>query len=380
MGIVVYPSMHFVLWQARGTAASAQAPADASPSRRKFVICSRKDRQDDDLYRILEMKSVDPGACLAVVGPAGTHKLALAMNLATGQAEKSRGPRVLIVSFGGDGIIDFPGIAWVRNRHQCRQLKLAIGQPRQGRPMAGIGMPSKFWTTTYRLRGQDAVTVLTFRIGELAPEECFSVVESELAGPDAGSAAQRAQRRYDSVLLCDTAQLCTGFPLLREDRVFFPALLDLFEAHGLVTVCIGVEDERTKLNQDVNFALQAKANYRMVLSHSPVVADLARETAEQVLRRRAQNKPLKEPVLREQLVSLVIDNVTGKHYGREPRWLWAEEPEAPKSGKTLHCESFLSPSAEFLKKMFVLPATEDPRSRRPGSRAARSPLSGRSSG
>jgi hypothetical protein len=125
----------------------------------------------------------------------------------------------------------------------------------------------------------------------------------------------------------------TGFPLLREEPLFLASLIDLFRDKGLVSVVIGVREENS-LSTDMYFALESSADYRLYLSHYPTPYDLAGE----ILGRRAVGIKRAAPVLSEQRVNVVLDNVTGKHYGREPRWLHVEEsPRAQKRHKILHC-------------------------------------------
>jgi KaiC/GvpD/RAD55 family RecA-like ATPase len=323
-GIVVYPSIHSVLSRAWSPPGESGQPAE----KRFWVGDDKKDPASneylDELLNVVEEPTIKAGACIAIVGPTGTHKLALGMNLAMGNDGTDEGnPKVLVVTFGGSGEIKFEGVAWATTRAALgRELKPV--QSAEGGVATALGFEQrkvKFWKRLYTAeatRGQQArradVTVLAFRVGELAPEECFYVLEKEVK--DGG---------YSSVLLSDTAVLCTGFPLLRDDPVFMAALLDFFEAKGLVSVAIGVEAPQVPKSYELNFALMAKADYRIVLSHYPTVYALAKR----IVGGRARSKA-------QQLSSLVIDNVVGKHYGRELRWLWVEENLKPPE-KTLHC-------------------------------------------
>jgi len=153
-----------------------------------------------------------------------------------------------------------------------------------------------------------ALTVLPFYIGVLTPEECIYSIEQILED------AEKKNKAYNSVLLSDTAELCTGFPLLSKDPVFIAALPDLFESMGLVTVGIGVEATDLPSLRAINLTLMARASHRLVLRHFPNV--------ERLMSDKIQPKPdvkSKEEFtganaleLNEQLVSVVIDNVTGK--------------------------------------------------------------------
>ena len=90
--------------------------------------------------------------------------------------------------------------------------------------------------------------------------------------------------------------------------------------------------------RDANIALLANADYRIILSHYPNVNEFFE---------RSFNSAIKgvQPLLQEQLVWLIIDNVTGRHYRRQPRWLWVEEISDEKdpskiSHKILHIEEY----------------------------------------
>jgi hypothetical protein len=175
------------------------------------------------------------------------------------------------------------------------------------------------------------------------------------------------------VLISDTAELCTGFPLLSKDPMFFAALLDLFETKGLLTVGLGVLSSDSPSLRDINLTLMAKATHRMKFTHYPVVEDLMKGVVEKMRKKKRldaltkeqrdaeeANKKLPEkPLLTEQLVSVVIDNVTGKNYKRQPKWISVEEVELTPAQKEklkedeqrhtlkrLECLTFLSPKID----------------------------------
>ena len=97
-----------------------------------------------------------------------------------------------------------------------------------------------------------------------------------------------------------------------------------------------------------NFTLLANADYRMRLSHYPTVEDLSGEIVRHE-RSKSDDKmagvDTHDPLI-EQLVSLVIDNVSGKHYAREPRWVSVKGDQK----KILMC----SPDPVLRKKSTVL--------------------------
>jgi KaiC/GvpD/RAD55 family RecA-like ATPase len=318
-GIVLYPSIHSVLSRAR---------EQTQKGEENYFICEK----DLDLQNVVKGTYIKSGECFSIIGPPGTHKLALGMNLALGHKD-DRPPSLLIVNFGGSGDIKFDGVAWTQSRQYCNKLVKISHEESE----------VKFWNTQYSCEtkrvgqkkvGSTLVTTLSFRIGHVTPEECFYVIDKVISETNKSNP-------LSSVLLSDTAELCNGFPLLASDSLFLPALIDLFAARKLVTVCLGVDEGHSAKNSDTNFSLSSRADYRIVLSHYPSIHDLS----EQRIKAYIENGYAKAPsryLLTEQLVSLVVDNVTGKHYGREPRWLYVKTTE---KGKELHCDT--KPDAIF---------------------------------
>jgi hypothetical protein len=80
----------------------------------------------------------------------------------------------------------------------------------------------------------------------------------------------------------------------------------------------------------------AKATHRMRFYHYPEVEELMKEM---VNKKRGKEEPKDKDLkpLTEQRVSVVIDNVTGKHYKREPKWIQVDDKHKP---KLLKCLSF----------------------------------------
>jgi KaiC/GvpD/RAD55 family RecA-like ATPase len=311
-GIVLYPSIHPVLSKAR----------ELEPLEPENFLVSEGDA---DLGRVTIREEVDSGACFSITGPAGTHKLALGMNLAMGY-KRNKSPSLLIVNFGGSGNYKFDGVAWTASREMCRNLDIFRGKNiNDDNKQKGFSPWKKEYylynkETHERLEGdyQPHVTLLPLRIGQITPEECFFMMTRAI------ELAKENHTPYSSVLLSDTAELINGYPLLASEKLFLPTLIDLFAAKNLVTVCIGVDEGALAKNRDVNFSLSSRADYRIVLSHYPDVKKLS----EEIVLHSGQ-------AIREQYVSLIIDNVTGKHYERKPRWLYVTEND---NGKTLHCE------------------------------------------
>jgi KaiC/GvpD/RAD55 family RecA-like ATPase len=354
-GLVVYPSMHFIISQAR---------VGSGMSQRKKTFRIAKELHD---RRLLDLESpIKSPACFALQGPAGTHKLALGLNLGISYVRGSPEPRsklksklkakLLVVTFGGQGEIDFPGVAWLESQRYLSSLSTKAPKrkqrPEEPSEVRGTKAEKKiYYANNFRTRKKSEaakeaeVTVLTFKIGVLTPEECIYRIKKVLD-------EQEDKNPFHSVLISDTAELCTGFPLLSKDPMFFAALLDLFESRSLLTVGIGVHSTDSPNLREINLALMAKATHRMVFSQHPTVEKLMEEMVnskrlEKRLKAMEQNRlPGRVPIglptpLDEQLVSVVIDNVTGKHYKREPRWIRVDDTNKP---KLLECLPFKAPN------------------------------------
>ncbi|MFZ5516920.1 MAG: RAD55 family ATPase [Candidatus Zhuqueibacterota bacterium] len=320
-GLVVYPSIHYVLSKVRA-ARQTQLPDS--------VVYKIDNQTEKDLGLILNSDRIKPNSCIAIIGPNGTHKLALGLNLAMGKLSDEKFPNLLVINFGGASDLGFKGIAWTefnKDFMSLKEIKLKLA-----------GSQTKFWHTCYGIIDMPdkyppdtpLVTVTSFKIGQLAPEECFNVIETIIGE------VNELQRPFNSVLINNTAELRTGFPLLKTEPLFLPTLLDLFIVHNMVSVNIGVAPRQNQDADDENFALLANANFRIVLSHYPTMEQLSEHIV-------FPEKFKASSRVTEQLVSLVIDNVTGKHYSRQPRWLSVSQiteliEDKEITRKILHCE------------------------------------------
>ena len=75
----------------------------------------------------------------------------------------------------------------------------------------------------------------------------------------------------------------------------------------------------------------ARADIRIKLEHYPDIDTLSHQIVH------PESIPENQIPLHEQLVSLVIDNVSGKHYERIPKWLRAEVDKDDEGIKWLRC-------------------------------------------
>lgn len=114
-GITVYPSIHAVLSMAR----------ERQRTTNTFYQVTDRD-EGSDLYEIMPANQIPPGSCIAVTGPRGTHKRALALNLATGCKKNAENEvrHLLVLSFGVYGGFKFQSTAWFDERSMWRNLQL----------------------------------------------------------------------------------------------------------------------------------------------------------------------------------------------------------------------------------------------------------------
>jgi KaiC/GvpD/RAD55 family RecA-like ATPase len=389
-GLVIYPSVHFIISQSR--------LSNTTWPEKPFRISEELHEQGG-----FELEgNIRNPACFALQGPAGTHKLALGLNLGISYVDdtvrdKQRNAfqerfrkkfgvkksleflkaKLLVVTFGGQGAIDFKGVAWLKNQRYLYGLCLKElaqaeikGTKAELKYYEATNYDSILELTRERLPVRECakraeVTVLTFQIGVLTPEECIYRINKELE-------KETKENPYHSVLISDTAELCTGFPLLSKDPMFFAALLDLFETKGLLTVGLGVLSSDSPNLREINLTLMAKATHRMRFAHYPNVEDLMKgmvgnkrfeKRNEEKLKAMTQEErrveAAKRPLLTEQLVSVVIDNVTGKNYKRQPKWISVKDVKLTPEQKTklkiddpnpkrLLCSSFEDPKIGWL--------------------------------
>ncbi len=310
-GVVVYPSIPCVISMLKSPRSGLKVPRE-----RKVdfgVPVSVKPAWG--LRGLLGGEKLKSASRIAVLGPYGTHKLALAMNIAAGlpaDLDNLKGPKLLIISFGGYDPIALSKVAWLEEGKRWANCRPPKSEP-----------SPKWWKTPFHY-SEDEVSdeqlqklplcalQLSFRLGHVTPEECFHEINELIK--------QSANSTLRSILLSDTGQICAGFPLLRREPLFLPTLLDLFHEHSLLSVSIGV-DSGTEINKEMDFALQSCSDIRIYHSHDKSVKELVRDDPE----RTGQ----------EQRVCVVVDNVSGKEYKREPNWLGVKD--GAKQSKELFC-------------------------------------------
>jgi KaiC/GvpD/RAD55 family RecA-like ATPase len=257
----------------------------------KYVVYS--EQKEEDLPLLFPASKVNSGHCFALLGPPGTHKYATALNLAAGIRKCTNNEadirHMLILSFGGLAATNFDRIAWFEEKEEWRKIGPLIGIPQK-----------KWWSAEGKISKLNA-TQLTFRIGHLTPEECIDQVE-EITH----------KTKFSAVVLSDTAQISTGFPLLKAEPLFIPALIDLFRSRGLTSVCIGIHSENSQ-NLEMDFALQSCADGRLYFSHYPNVYDLAEDVLVW--------PSLQDPSANQQRISVIADVVAERDYTRQPHWI-----------------------------------------------------------
>lgn len=330
-GIVLYPSVQYVLSTINKNIKDS-AENNHGNSNNHFYICPQvpqgeeeeKFLKNNDLYRIFKQPYIDAGSCIAIVGPAGTHKLALAMNIAVSNMvnkpiEENKENKVLIVNFGSTSDFKFSGIAWTAENAPCSKIDVITNTEPEDKV--------KSWHDEYGCevdcgdgkKKNLKVSVTTFRMGHITAEECLDVIIKKIENGG-----------YSSAILTNTAKICTCFPELEKDSLFLPSLIELFSNFNIVSVCLCVNSEQHGSSTDsANMAIISKANYRMYLSHYPTVEMLLERIVNRKIEEAEKSIKIKE-YIEEQLVSLVVDNVPGKNYIRTPKWLNIDKNAKPR--------------------------------------------------
>ncbi len=368
-GIVVFPSIYYVLTKSKDKYRKSISERESTGTIPEHGVSECEfyidDQLDDDLGLIINKKSIKQNASIAIIGSNGTHKLALGLNLAVGrkslhlESKESKYAHALIINFGGSHDFNFEGIAWTKFNSKFRRFPKPSSLTHNG----DNDWRDKYWISKYELKkSQLYVTLLSFKIGQLTPEECFDVIERTLTKEEKGyvKRGKGSSGPYTSAIICNSAELCTGFPLLKRDPLFLPSLLDLFNIHNLVTVSIGVENQFDEVIQETNFTLSARADYRINLFHYPDVMQLTKKMSKPTKTKSESQDPnqsknmadsdeSESKVLEEQLVGLIIDNVSGKHYSRQPHWIYVD----PKSDnkKILYCKKNVREAQEEIRKI-----------------------------
>lgn len=98
---------------------------------------------------------------------------------------------------------------------------------------------------------KEFVTLLNFRPGDIMPEEFLYIFRKYL---------EKNKKDIDTLLFSDTAQLRTRFPLLYDEPLFLPTVVDVIKSKGLFSIFIDVMDD-----DKPNTALMAAADCRIYI-------------------------------------------------------------------------------------------------------------------
>lgn len=292
-GIVVFPSIHRYLSGAR--------EAFDSYDNRKFIktgithldaIFKGDTAKPEDAG-----KSMPPDATIVIRGIKGSHKLPLGINILLGglwSASKNghgyldQSPSdVLIILLDEESNINLNRTAiagdtelltkmelpkeiesldnafWLRpgpkncnNRSECHWRELCDNEKNNGKK---VFFRKTCFASKSSESGEDCrkAVIAGFRPGCITPEEFLNIVK-KLIRPTNDSPAV-----FSRVLFISTAHLRMRFPLLDSDKLFLPALIDVFKSQRVLSIIIDIEGDGA--NKEMSYGLSSLADYLITL-------------------------------------------------------------------------------------------------------------------
>ena len=207
-GIVVFPSIHFRvsrpgLMADRRTSARTPIPKLAQEDKELRVKQNSSDKKekakefDDIITQILRKKNLKRGSCTVILGPRRTAKTLLTLDFLRAASRQDEGS--LLVS-----LLDNQGTIIEQPRCLCEKTK----HSRKLRPCS-------------TRRCYKKVYLLHFRPGCIAPDEFFDVLEERLL-----FGFENKEHEVRRLAFWDLTQLEDRFPLLAEEPLFLPLLMD----------------------------------------------------------------------------------------------------------------------------------------------------------
>lgn len=300
-GVVIYPSIHRYYSMSREKLKSQPSEDRILINRELLPINSSLGNKNEE-----QIKS---DTCIAVTGPFGGHKLALAMNLL--MCRKPSKPKV-IISLAEEAEINIKGVAFIPSVYQEWKDYLEKRDIVPSELISNKLSVVEFGKVTYDEGTcfNKMITLVNFRAGQIMAEEFLYIIESIL---DKDKSAG-FEDSIDGVLFADTALMRTCFPGLAKDPLFLSAFVDIIKSRGLFSVFIDVEDMDGKPSQE----LLAASDIRIFVEHKEGYGD---------------------PVLH-------VDNVRGKVYDRRYRRIYVNDKSKE---STLEISSPFSMGEEMLK-------------------------------
>jgi len=349
-GFTIFPSLHYLITRARGekdSLASESVMFHMPPLMKVFPIGERipvtafpggkrtcreekeligeqvKREEETTVAYDTDITHAIPQDSLVVLsGLMGCHKFALAANLFLAslvrplfklEVGKNRydphsctgeeNPLGLIVSFSVEEEIKLNEIAQYTQNPEVNKRYRRLNMKRTAQ-RSKVGTKAFLSEYVVEKEGNESeiskIIVANFRLGSLMPEEVVYYVQEWL-------------KHTSSVLFVDTALVRSGFPFLHRSPIFYTSLVDILKEEKLFSVFVdvcGTADNPV----EPTYSLLAEADFRIFL------------------------KPFKAPEgkgARPGCVQFHVENVRGKGYDIEPKYLWIEGEEDPQGKRVL---------------------------------------------
>lgn len=310
-GMFIYPSIHRYLSGTR-----------KSNNEEKFVHTGITHLDEIFQGNKIDEKSMLQDSCIVIRGEKGSHKLTIGMNLLIGGMWKvdedcnknkvvRRNKDVLLILLDGDDKINIQKSAQAKNTHTMTEGKVSVGgeidtldnfqwiswiddldgtsiiPPNQvednennlnnnkdcmedcqlyqllEKKQYGQKVTFKKCCAKINLDGEHAkVLIACFRPGYIMPEE-FLYIISRLLNPKGIHATDNPDSAFSRVLFASTDHLRIRYPMLYSEKLFLPALIDLFKAQNVVSIFIDVIGEGS--DKELTYGLSAQADYLIQL-------------------------------------------------------------------------------------------------------------------
>ncbi len=212
-GIFIFPSVHWHLSVLR------HKKANKGPGDIKTEWLSVPEDVGNLNYQLGKGKKYQgfpfPG-CTALVGPRGTMKSYLAYMFLLDQARK--GKNSLLIS--------------LRDDFSAAMVSLGEIARKQGWPQKGEIFINN-------LINKDFLEIIYNEVGYISPEEFFHKIYVAMERP------RKNGKRADIVVVNGLDQLEPRFPLISEETMFVPALIEILKSSGLCTVIVSAVGEST---------------------------------------------------------------------------------------------------------------------------------------
>lgn len=294
-GIVVFPSIHSYLSGAREAFESFGHDKYVGTGITHLDAIFSGDKMPSEKAAM----SMPPDATVVVRGMKGSHKLPLGINILLGgmwspQFAKDRcseqEPKdVLIILLDEESNINLARTAIAENTELLTDMALPdkvksldnaqwLSDPSEQciykdkscdlKDLCGTyinsGKKVFFRRTCFKVKDASGrkhqcrkAVIAGFRPGCITPEEFLNIIK-KLVRPDPDKTTV-----FSRVLFVSTAHLHMRFPLLDSEKLFLPALIDVFKSERILSIIIDIEGEGS--DKELSYGLSSLADYLITL-------------------------------------------------------------------------------------------------------------------